>query len=152
MEMQQVDGLDAELLEREFALGEQMGTGEVITYRGADGAVLETNTTFGRDGHLGAQAGVLLEDPAEDALGLAVAIDVGVVEERVTRVDRREDRRLGRRVIRGGVALGGDTPAAIGEATRGQRALAEGDGLHTPCSKQKAPPCRKPIPKVDSLT
>ena len=122
-------------LERFFARVDEVCGGEVVAggrvgLRVAGGA----DAAFGGDEDAVAHAGDLAEDLAEDALGFAAAVDVGVVEEGVAGFVGGDDG-----APAGGPAVGGDfgrvpssryAPAAVGQPAAGQRTDAKGNGLH----------------------
>jgi hypothetical protein len=106
--------------------------GKIVAVRSARWIVRHANSAFRADEDFFAQARVFPQHFPEGALGAAPAIDIGVIEERVTGFDRGQNRGAGGFEIFLDVAGGGETPAPVGQATGLEFAFSERNLLHNP--------------------
>jgi hypothetical protein len=144
VDLVEVDHLAAQAAERLLARAQDVGAARVVGHAGDDAAL-------GGDEHLRAQSGRLGEHAPEEILGRAgAAVDVGMIEEIDTHLQRRLDLRARRAHVGAGEA-----PAAVGQGKRPQRRPPEPprrgrdldsthDGRHSRIPKERPSPARGP--------
>ena len=135
MKLVEVNGLHTQPSQRLFAAPHDVRGGEVVAERRfLQRLAREADAALRRDEHALAHAADLAQHVSEGLLRAAATVDVRVVEERVTRLERREDGRAADGAseflrIR-------DAPAAIGQTAGAERAFTKENAVHN--AREKA--------------
>jgi hypothetical protein len=117
MKLKQIEMFDSEGAEGTLALGANVLLRKIIPRRSSRRLVAWADAALAGDQHPRPEGGVLAEDPPKNFLRCPIAVNVRVVEEGETGIDRCKNRFPSDLHIFFGIRAGGNTPASISELT-----------------------------------